>query len=159
MNEQSLPKKRPPGPGRGHKIKQGDGTGERRPPGGHGWGGPAKGAGKDLRDPENHVANPHAVHVTRLPDAQAAAERALAVMAEIMESSPYEQTRLNAAVALRNQVIGTPVARTILGGDPNNPLQIETTRVIDATLLTVEQRETLREVLAITDGSADTDET
>lgn len=36
-----MPGKRPPGPGRGHRVKQGSGI----PAGGAGWGGPARGAG------------------------------------------------------------------------------------------------------------------
>ena len=112
----SLPKrKKPPGPGRG---RHGNGF-VNKPAGGHqatgpGWGGPAKGEGKKP-SPENFIsgAEPMRRYQERLPDKIATSERALVVLADIMENSEFEGNKINAAVHLLNRIEGLPVARVV----------------------------------------------
>lgn len=130
-------RKRPPGPGRGHKVKQGNGY-VPNPPQGPGWGGPAKGAGT----PESFAA---VRNMRRSPEErEALADEALETMVKVMRDSDYEGVRLAAAEKVRNQVLGTPVQRTIIDNQP-----IETRDTIDPRLLSAEQRRFLRQLAEI----------
>lgn len=109
------PKKRPAGPGRGKKIKQGSGI----PASGAGWGGPAKGAGTTTpinEHPDSFAALPPGERKAKLVDKAAAAERALVIYESIMENeAEMASNRISAANALLNRIEGMPVARSITG--------------------------------------------
>lgn len=134
-------KKRPPGPGRGHKIKQGNGYVHKPPSGipasGPGWGGEAKGPGIPLAEYHQRVRSPPASPAER----EALAQEALETMVAVMRDSEYDATRLAAAEKVRNQIMGTPIQRTIVDHQP-----IER-RTVDPRRLSPEARDALREIL------------
>src|ERR1700753_1334596 len=78
----------------------------------------------------------------RVLDKKAAADRALAVIGELMETAEHPQAMLNASGALLDRIEGQSVKRTI---DTPNGETLEELRVIDSSKLTPEQREVLRE--------------
>lgn len=91
--------KRPAGPGRGHKIKQGSGV----PAGGDGWGGEAKGGGPAGK--------------ARLIPGQTRAKRAVtdkrademkAVLHKIALDGEHEANRVNAAFKLHTLIVPMP---------------------------------------------------
>jgi hypothetical protein len=82
----------------------------------------------------------------RNPDkfnADLVAHEALEAMVDIMRTSTYEATRLAAAEKVRNQIIGTPISRTIVDRQP-----IEQ-NVIDPRRMTPEQRDVMRDVVKL----------
>lgn len=121
------PKKRPPGPGRGRKVKQGSGL----PAMGKGWGGDAKGEGTKVpigEHPENWgkvVEGQPELRKAKIADKQAAADRALAVLEDVMENSEIDMARISAANALLDRIEGKPVQR-IVGGTVETVEEIRT---------------------------------
>lgn len=110
-NVTKLPgKKRPPGPGRGHKIKAA-GSIDYGPVNGPGWGGPAKGPGKDLSDLSTHIG-PAEIRARAANKAELA-EEALGHMVTIMRESEFEGNRLNAAAKVRAEIVGNPMQRVM----------------------------------------------
>lgn len=99
-----------------------------KPAGGAGWGGEAKGPGKDLSDPATHaerLAITPEMMRERAKEKVLLAEEALGTMVTIMRESEYEANRLNAASKVRAEVIGLPKQRVELGGDPDGvPIEV-----------------------------------
>ncbi len=103
-------RKRPPGPGRGHKVKMGSGM-----PATGGWGGPAKGAGKDPRETPIEVRRTAmAIHKARMPEKEAAADELKATLYDLATDNEQPGgVRVMAASAALDRLEGKPVQRTI----------------------------------------------
>jgi hypothetical protein len=113
--------------------------------GGPGWGGPAKGKGKPPGSDGDALRKWHALDAeTRrqhLLDRESQAQEALDVMVNIMREAEHDAIRLAAAEKVRNQIMGTPIQRTIVD---KQPIKRD---VIDPSDLTFEERDALRSTL------------
>ncbi len=141
------PGKRPAGPGRGHKVKTGKGYVNKPASGlpamGAGWGGPANGEGTQTPINE-HPANAALLGPGELTERRRTNEeirlRALAKIDALIDS-PQEGIALSAANAALDRVEGKAIQR--LASTPNGET-VEELRTIDASQLTIEQRDALR---------------
>ncbi len=126
------PKKRPAGPGRGHKVKQGSGI----PAAGPGWGGAAKGAsassGTVGEHPERFSKLEPDERIAKIENKAAAADRALGVLYEVMERSEYDASKIAAANSLLDRIEGKAVQRSI-GGTTDTVEEIRTRDPIQAS--------------------------
>lgn len=106
--------KRPPGPGRGHRIKQGNGPASGGPANGPGWGGPASGG--PARGMEGLAMRNYKSVAERVAQ-RASKEARIEAMVNEIEGIAYSEepatTRLSAAVAFLNRMEGLPVARNL----------------------------------------------
>lgn len=116
-----------------------------KPANGPGHGGPAKGAGRPV-DPSSDAQRAVRAQATpeRVADRKAAVEEALATQVHIMRYGQTDMVRLQAATAVQDRIEGKAVQRTI---ETPHGETVEELRVIDASRLTPEQRDTLRGVL------------
>lgn len=121
------PRKRPPGPGRGHKIKQGNGF-DFKPAAGAGWGGPAKGDGPQPL-------------LTREEKIRRSNEMADVIYKVATNEQEYGSVRIQAAGRLYEMYNGKPIERVIVDEQPI------VHDVIDPADLSVEAREELRAAL------------
>ena len=106
--------KRPPGPGRGHRIKQGNGPESGGPANGPGWGGPA--SGSPAGGTENLTMRNYKSVGERVAQRQSREERVAEAnekLTHLMRGAELETTQLAAAVALLNRLEGLPVARNL----------------------------------------------
>lgn len=114
FNAVKLTGKRPPGPGRGHKVKQGSGM----PASGEGWGGPAKGAGTLLTPEERALSTlcPRDEHgrLLKMPEKVARADLLNDNLFDIA-TDPNQPggVRVMASVGALDRLEGKPVQRTI----------------------------------------------
>lgn len=109
MSDSDPPRKRPPGPGRGHHEPIGAGIGQ-----GDGWGGPAKGEGSPL--PSILTGVRRGQGVGGIDRKQRDAEWAELLKQQLMElalNAKREETRVNAAQAMLARLEGAPINRNI----------------------------------------------
>lgn len=116
-----------------------------KPPGGPGWGGEAKGTGRDLSDPaerfDRSLVTPEEMRARAANKAELA-EEALGHMVTIMRESAYEANRLNAAAKVRAEIVGNPMQRSLTA--QTTPEHLVDQAQIDA--LTPEQKDALRDI-------------
>lgn len=93
---------------------------------GAGWGGPAKGAGKDLSNPEQNGLK-FCNDPVRRADKQAMADRMLEILVDIAENSKIDMARLSAADKVLDRVEGKAVQRQITA-TVDEPEQLYTNR-------------------------------
>ena len=126
---------KPEAPGDGHQAS------------GEGWGGPTKGAGQP---PGNRLAGRRpegAERQARLADKQAAADRMLVILNEIAEDAEEPtMARIAAANGVIDRIEGKAIQR--IAATPNAET-VQELRHIDPEELTIEQRDALRQVIAI----------
>lgn len=125
-------------PASGNKARGGPPSG--MPAAGPGWGGSAKGEGKDLSDMASHITPAEARE--RAANKAELAEEALGHMVSIMRESEFEGNRLNAASKVRAEIVGNPMQRVMSAS--TTPEHLVDQAQIDA--LTPEQKDALRDI-------------
>lgn len=111
---------------------------------GMGWGGAPKGKGQPPGNNDGfkaYRALPLEDKRNYMLEREAQAQEALDVMVTVMRGSEHEALRLAAAEKVRNQIMGTPIQRTIVDK------QTIHRDVIDPADLTLEERDALRSTL------------